>query len=44
MPMLTYIQQNGINITEEWQVYVLIGFAAVCFIALAIVILRANKW
>lgn len=44
MPGLTYIQQHGINLTEEWQVYVLIGIAVLCIIALVTVIFRAKKW
>ena len=44
MPMLTYIQQNGINLTEEWQVYSLICFTVLCIIALIVIILRVKKW
>jgi hypothetical protein len=44
MPGLTYIVQHGINLTEEWQVYVLIGIAVICLIALVTVIFRAKKW
>ena len=44
MPTLIYLHQNGLNLTEEWQAYAIIGFIVLCIIVSVVVVIRGRKW